>query len=86
MRDQNFQNLMNDFAKRPVQDHGPQSVSEASRDYEVGEAKISRIEEALDNQLAFKEFLKRSLPTRKPTSEFIQSLKDRIKIIDTIQQ
>ena len=32
--------------------------------------------------IAFKQFLKRSLPNIKPSSEFIQSIKDRIKIID----
>ncbi|WP_367391936.1 hypothetical protein [Lewinella sp. LCG006] len=81
MRDQNFQELMSKFGNRNLLDDGPSSVSETQPYHTVGEAKPS-IEEQLDSQLAFKQFLKRSLPNIKPSSEFIQSIKDRIKIID----
>ncbi len=81
MRDQNFQELMSKFGNRNLLDDGPGSVSETQPYNTVGEAKPS-IEEQLDSQLAFKQFLKRSLPNIKPSSEFIQSIKDRIKIID----
>jgi hypothetical protein len=82
MRDQNFQELMSKFGNRDLLDDGPGSVSETQPYHNsVGEAKPS-IEEQLDSQLAFKQFLKRSLPNIKPSSEFIQSIKDRIKIID----
>lgn len=82
MRDQNFQELMSKFGNRNLLDDGPGSVSESQDYHTVGAAKPS-IAEKLDSQIAFKQFLKRTLPTRKPTSEFIQSIKDRIKIIDT---
>lgn len=84
MRDQNFQELMSKFGNRNLLDDGPGSVSESQDYHTVGAAKSS-IEENLDSQIAFKQFLKRSLPTRKPSSEFIQSIKDRIKIIDTTE-
>lgn len=81
MRDQNFQELMSKFVNRDLLDDGPGSVSETQPYHTVGEAKPS-IEEQLDSQIAFKQFLKRSIPNIKPSSEFIQSIKDRIKIID----
>ena len=82
MRDQHFQDLMSKFDNNLLND-GPGNVSETSSSYySVGEAKPS-ISEELDSQLSFKQFLKRSLPNRKPSSEFIKSIKDRIKIIET---
>jgi hypothetical protein len=82
MRDQNFQEQMSKFGNQSLPDNGPGSISENKDYHTVGAAKSS-IEENLDSQIAFKQFLKRGLPTRKPSSEFIQSIKDRIKIIDT---
>ena len=73
MRDQNFQELMSKFGNRNLLDDGPGSVSETLPYHTVGEAKPS-IEEQLDSQLAFKQFLKRSIPNIKPSSEFIQSI------------
>jgi hypothetical protein len=48
----------------------------------VGAAKPS-ITEELDSQLSFSAFLKRSIPNRKPSPALIQSIKDRIKIIES---
>ena len=73
---------MSKFNKDLLND-GPGNASETKTSfYSVGEAKAS-IEEQLDSQLDFKQFLKRSLPNRKPSSEFIKSIKDKIKIIET---
>ena len=82
MRDQHFQDLMSKSDKNLLND-GPGNASKSqSKNYRsAGEAK-STIEEKLDSQLDFKQFLKRSLPNRKPSSEFIQSIKDRIKTIE----
>lgn len=82
MRDQNFQQLMSAINNEPLHDTAPDSRSESLSSIPAGEAKPSIVEE-LDNQLVFKQFLKRSLPNRKPSKEFIKSIKDRIKIIDT---
>lgn len=82
MRDQNFQDLMRKHDKN-LQNDGPGNATESKRNYyAVGEAKPNIVEE-LNSQLDFKQFLKRSLPNRKPSSEFIQSIKDKIKIIDS---
>lgn len=82
MRDQNFQQLMSAINTEPLHETVvSSSSSEVLSAYPVGEAKQSTIEE-LDSQVAFKQFLKRSLPNRKPSKEFIQSIQDRIKIID----
>ena len=67
------QNLLSD---------GPGNVSQPQANYPTDEAK-SNIEKELESQLAFKKFLKRSIPNKKPSSEFIQSIKDRIKIIES---
>ena len=80
MRDQNFQELMSKHITLLPPD-GPNSVSETQVNNTVGEAKPSIVEE-LDSQLSFRAFLKRSLPNSKPSPELIQSLKDRIKIIE----
>ncbi|MEL6654951.1 MAG: hypothetical protein AAFP77_28610 [Bacteroidota bacterium] len=82
MRDQHFQDLMRKFDKN-LQDDGPGNASKSqSKNYRsAGEAKSTIVEE-LDSQSDFKQFLKRSLPNRKPSSEFIQSIKDRIKTIE----
>jgi len=84
MRDQNFQQLMSAINIEPLEDATPNSSSEVLSSFPVGEAKPSIIEE-LDSQIAFKQFLKRSLPNRKPSSEFIKSIQNRIKIIDTAE-
>lgn len=80
MRDQNFQELMSKHITLLPPD-GPNSVSETQVNNTVGEAKPSIVEE-LDSQLSFRAFLKRSIPNSKPSPELIQSLKDRIKIIE----
>lgn len=82
MRDQNFQELMSKSGNRNLLDDGPGSGNKNRPYHTAGETKPN-IEEQLDSQLAFKQFLKRSLPNKKPSSAFIQSIKDRIKIIDT---
>lgn len=59
----------------------PNSVSETHETPQIGQARPSLVEE-LDQQLAFRQFLKQHIPTRKASPEFIQSLKDRIKVVD----
>ena len=84
MRDQHFQELMSNFGQRTLLSDGPGSSSE-SQDYPtVGAAKPS-MQDQLDSQVAFRQFLKQRLSNRKPSSEFIQSIKDRIKIIDAAE-
>lgn len=80
MRDQNFQDLMRK-QNEDLRNDGPGNVS-ASSQKSTDEAQFN-IERELESQTSFKQFLKRSLPNRKPSSEFIQSIKDRIKIIET---
>jgi hypothetical protein len=80
MRDQNFQELMSKHSTLLPTD-GPNGASEPKVNNTVGAAKPS-IAEELDSQLSFKSFLKRSIPNRKPSPELIQSIKDRIKIIE----
>jgi len=82
MRDQTFQQLMSDFNWAPIHSDGPAGRSEENTVTPVGEAKPNIVDN-LDSQLSFKEFLKRNLPNRKPSSEFIKSIQDRIKLIDT---
>ena len=79
MRDQNFQDLMSKHNK-DLRTDGPGNVNASVNSSD--EATFN-IDKELDSQLSFKQFLKRSLPNRKPSSEFIQSIKDRIKIIET---
>lgn len=82
MRDHTFQQLMSDFNWAPIQSDGPAGKSENNIAAPVGEAKPNIIDD-LDSQLSFKEFLKRNLPNRKPSNEFIKSIQNRIKLIDT---
>ncbi len=81
MRDQTFQQLMSDFNWAPIQSDGPAGRSEENTVTPVGEAKPNIVEN-LDSQLEFKQFLKRNLPNRKPSSEFIKSIQNRIKLMD----
>lgn len=81
MRDQNFQDLMRKHNK-DLRNDGPGNVNASSSQKSPDEANFN-IDKELDSQVSFKQFLKRSLPNRKPSSEFIQSIKDRIKIIET---
>ncbi|PSR15283.1 MAG: hypothetical protein DA408_01300 [Bacteroidetes bacterium] len=82
MRDQNFQELMSNI-DHFLPDDGPSNVSETTATQHVGEAKPSIVEQ-LDSQLSFKQFLKRSIPNRKPSPALIQSIKDRIVLIDPL--
>ena len=82
MRDQNFQELMSNIYHFLLDD-GPSNVSETTVTQNVGEAKPSIVEQ-LDSQLSFKQFLKRSIPNRKPSPALIQSIKDRIVLIDPL--
>ncbi len=82
MRDQTFQQLMSDFNWAPIESDGPAERSNENTISPAGEAKTNIVDH-LDSQLAFKQFLKRNLPNRKPSSEFIQSIKNRIKLIGT---
>ncbi len=81
MRDQNFQDLMRKHNK-DLRNDGPGNVSASSSQKSADEAQFN-IDRELESQTSFKQFLKRSLPNRKPSSEFIQSIKDRIKTIDS---
>ena len=67
---------------KDLRNDGPGNVSASSSQKSADEAQFN-IDRELESQTSFKQFLKRSLPNRKPSSEFIQSLKDRIKIIDS---
>ena len=80
MRDQTFQQLMSDFNWAPIHSDGPAGRCEENTATPAGEAKPNIVDN-LDSQLEFKEFLKRNLPNRKPSSEFIQSIQNRIKLI-----
>ena len=67
----------------PLHETSSDNRSESLLSIPTGEAKPNIIEE-LDSQIAFKQFLKRNLPNRKPSPEFIKSIQDRIKIIETL--
>lgn len=83
MRDQTFQQLMSDFNWAPINSDGPPAGRcDENTITPVGEAKPNIVDK-LDSQLVFKQFLKRNLPNRKPSSEFIKSIQNRIKLMET---
>lgn len=82
MIDQNFQEMMNSSIDPLLSHDGPSNVSEQTSSYPVGEAKPSIVEE-LESQISFKQFLKRNIVNRKPSPALIQSIKDRIILIDS---
>lgn len=82
MRDQNFQQLMNESGSSVYNDSHDSRPQEEQAIPCVGASKQPIVEE-IDSQLAFKEFLKRNLTHRKPSAEFIKSIQERIKLIDS---
>ena len=83
MRDQTFQQLMSDFNWAPLQSDGPAGRSDENTNTLAGEAKPNKVDN-LDSQIAFKQFLKRNLPNRKPSSDFIKSIENRIKLMGSV--
>jgi hypothetical protein len=81
MRDQHFQELMSKvdfYLLNGTPDTAKDVISSV-------EAKPEILDE-LSKQQSFREFIKRKLPSRKPSPELIQSIKDRIKVFDPQQQ
>lgn len=79
MRDQNFQELLG-TAGYSIPEETPANVSESLYTSTIGASK-SYMEEELEKQVAFSQFLKHSLPNRKAPAQLIQSIQDRIKLI-----
>lgn len=83
MRDQHFQELMGKVDYTPsILDSG--NVSDQTPRVQ---ASLSEEEAASrKSQLAFRSLLQRKLPARKPSPALIQSLKERIRMIDAEEQ
>jgi len=79
MRDQNFQELLSTVGYTLPTD-GPANAHEPMPSEAVGASK-NHLEEALEKQVAFSQFLKHSLPQRKAPAQLIQSIQDRINLI-----
>lgn len=77
MRDQHFQELMSK-ADSILLNGTSRTAKEATSVVDVK----SGILDELSKQQSFRKFIKRKLPSRKPSPELIQSIKDRIKITD----
>lgn len=76
MRDQHFQELMSKADSTLLN-----GTSQTAKEVTPVDVK-SEILDELSKQQSFRKFIKRKLPSRKPSPELIQSIKDRIKITD----
>ena len=79
MRDQNFQDQMSKVDHFLV-DGTPDNVQGAKL---PADGKADFTEEQLSKQESFSRFIKRKFPSRKASPELIQSIKDRIKMLDS---
>jgi hypothetical protein len=79
MRDQNFQELLSTVGYTLPTD-GPANAHEPLPNEAVGASK-NHLEEELEKQVAFSQFLKHSLPNRKAPAQLIQSIQDRINLM-----
>jgi hypothetical protein len=76
MRDQHFQELMSKADSTLL--NGTSQTAKEAMPVDVK----SGILDELGKQQSFRQFIKRKLPSRKPSPDLIQSIKDRIKISD----
>ncbi|MEL7222759.1 MAG: hypothetical protein AAGJ93_15665, partial [Bacteroidota bacterium] len=82
MKDQNFQNRMSKHdTLLPSEGNGVANEPKANSSRR-GFAPRPSLDKELDSQASFKAFIKRSIPSKKPSPALIQSIKDRIKIIE----
>lgn len=82
MKDQNFQERMSKHNTLLPSDGNGVSNEPKANSSRRGFAPRPSLDKELDSQSSFKAFIKRSIPSKKPSPELIQSIKDRIKIIE----
>lgn len=78
MRDQKFQARMSNFEQVAVGEN-PETLTQPTVAHQHASPDL---EQELDKQAPFQRYIKQHTPTRKPSPALIQSIKDRIKLMD----